>query len=415
MKEIVKIYGVDFEYDFLSGWIKYNRLCSGISQEALSFGICSKSHLSYFENGKKKLRSEIIELLLKKLEIKEIIQIDSIGLIRKKFNNMALAIEYSNYDEATNLFEEISKFEPMMILSPYNIEYKIYKMFYNFFVLKKNYEQLKKEHTILSKIFINLKNEIKYIFLLLSGKMFYKYVCNEKGINYLLNALKIKNTPIINYYIGFSYCFNAEPLRGTFYLEKSLNSYVSSGHYQNALWCHNALGICYSYLSVYDKAEDHFISGINGAKYFEETNIYEHLMTNISDLYMKKGDYIKALEYGLKALEVAKEPILIVVNCIEIYEHFKMNSEIEKLFDNYYLGKYKESKYFLLLKFTYLRINDFNRPDFYNIIIKEILSYYKSINYVELCDNIRKYMIVYLENRRRYKEATILYKELLRM
>lgn len=36
MDNIVCVLGNEFEYDFLSAWIKYNRTEAGISQEALS-------------------------------------------------------------------------------------------------------------------------------------------------------------------------------------------------------------------------------------------------------------------------------------------------------------------------------------------------------------------------------------------
>jgi hypothetical protein len=38
MDNFVCILGNKFEYDFLSAWIKYNRIKEGISQEALAHG-----------------------------------------------------------------------------------------------------------------------------------------------------------------------------------------------------------------------------------------------------------------------------------------------------------------------------------------------------------------------------------------
>lgn len=83
MKGTVKIFGENIEYDFISAWIKYTRLQKEYTQEYLAHGICSTSHLSYFENGRKTLRPEIIEALLDKLGIHKIEKIVNIGLIRQ--------------------------------------------------------------------------------------------------------------------------------------------------------------------------------------------------------------------------------------------------------------------------------------------------------------------------------------------
>jgi hypothetical protein len=40
MKDTILVFEKQFEYDFLSAWIKYNRLKMEICQEALAYGIC---------------------------------------------------------------------------------------------------------------------------------------------------------------------------------------------------------------------------------------------------------------------------------------------------------------------------------------------------------------------------------------
>src|SRR5690349_13076615 len=98
MESTIVVLGKELEYDFLSAWIKYTRIKNGYSQEALAHGICSISHLSYFENGKKRLRKEIIEALLKRLNIEKIDKLASIGLVRQKLNTMMNDIESFNYE-----------------------------------------------------------------------------------------------------------------------------------------------------------------------------------------------------------------------------------------------------------------------------------------------------------------------------
>lgn len=154
MKGQVQIFGKDIEYDFLAGWIKYNRLQRGYSQEALAYGICSKSHLSYFENGKKTLRGDVIEALLNKLDIHEITEISNIGRLRQKFHTMTLMIETYNNEEATKVYDDIKEMEEVIAGSPYNMEYKIHQLLYRSFVLDENYDVLKQDIKAIEKKFI---------------------------------------------------------------------------------------------------------------------------------------------------------------------------------------------------------------------------------------------------------------------
>ena len=66
MKSTLEVLGEELEYDFLSAWIKYTRM-----KNSLLHGTCSVSHLSYFKNGKKHLRKETIEILLRKLNVSD--------------------------------------------------------------------------------------------------------------------------------------------------------------------------------------------------------------------------------------------------------------------------------------------------------------------------------------------------------
>jgi tetratricopeptide (TPR) repeat protein len=124
---------------------------------------------------------------------------------------------------------------------------------YNNFVEHVSYNDLKQDITDLDKIYCSLSHELQYLYLFVSGKILYKYDDHNKGIERLTNAYKLKETSWINYNLGFSYCFNNEPLKGAYYLEKALESYEKNGRYINALWCHNYIGICYINLKIYEK------------------------------------------------------------------------------------------------------------------------------------------------------------------
>lgn len=410
----IKVFGEEFEYDFLSGWLKYLRLKSGYSQEYLSKGICSKSHLSYFENGKKRLRPEVVESLLEKLGMKEIPNLRAIGHIRKMFYDMIGAIEFNSLDDANNIYNELRTYENILRVSPYNIESKIFMMYYDFFVLKQEYHQLEAEIRAIDKIYSSLNMELKHHFMFVSGRIYYKYKSHEEGINRLEESGRIKSTPIGNYYLGFAYSFDDQPIKGVYFLEKALKSYTEAGRFSNALWCNNNLGICYVHLKMYNRAKDYYEAALNGATYFGLDKILGHVHVNLSDVYLKMGDYKNAMVWAEKSIETSKDPILPVVNCVDIYSRLGLKQKIKDMFDTYLVEEHKPSRYFKLLEFHFLRIYHKDQDIFQERVVKDILPYYRQINYIALCDEIRYELVGYYEKNRKYKEANKLYKEILR-
>ncbi len=390
MNEVIRIKNQEFEYDFLSGWIKYNRLKKGISQEALAYGICSKSHLSYFESGKRKLRTEIIEDLLTKLDVVDFSQVKNIGTLRQKLYHMTLCIEYLNLDEAKQVFEEVSKYESVIEKSPYNIEYKIYQLHYDYFVSDKDQDELKEEIKILDKIYSNLTDELKYLYMLTTGRFSFKHVSHKEGIRRLKLALSIKETPIINYYMGFSHCFDDNHLRAVLYFEKSLESYSSSGRYINSVLCHNYLGVCYTSLKMYKKAEDHFKTGITGAEHFDIKIILGHLYNNISHLYMCLEEYEIAKKWIKQGIITFNDPVLPASNLVEIHEKLNEIEDAKKVALYYLNPPFDKSRYHLMLYFNYLRIFTTHDELYYEKLSTLILPFYESINYIEICDFIKK-------------------------
>ncbi|WP_102400720.1 helix-turn-helix transcriptional regulator [Haloimpatiens massiliensis] len=413
MKGTVKIFNKEFEYDFLSAWIKYNRLQNQYTQEALAHGVCSTSHLSYFESGKKLLRGEIIEALLKKMNIHEIKEIYDMGAIRQKFYNMMFEIENLNYDNARAIYQEISSMEYLIILSPYNIEYTIYKFIYNFLLDKKSYTDLKQDVLTLDKIYSSLSEELKYLYMFMSGKLIFKYKDHDEGIQRLLAANKIKDTPWINYHLGFSYCFDDKPLKGVYYLEKSLESYERNGRYLNALWCHNYLGICYNFLNIHDESEKHFKAALTGGEYFNIDDILWHVYTNLSDLYLHLKKYNESVLWSKKALHTPHDPLLPASNYVEACIKLNKLEECKKIFSTYLVEEHKNSKYYYWLYFLNLSIFHIEEELFYEEVTQKILPYYQGINYIEFWKSIKIKLIEYLEKRRKYKEANKIYKELL--
>jgi len=412
LKGKIEVFGEELEYDFIAGWIKYNRLQRGYSQEALSYGICSTSHLSYFENGKKKLNADIIEAILEKLNIKDISNVVNIGNIRQNLYHMMSQIESFNPNGARTIYEQLQEADYIIAFSPYNIEYKIYQLVYHTIIDQKDYGELKNDIEVLDKIYTSLNKHLQYLFLLASGRVFYKYKSHKEGLSRLLKAYDIKETPLINYYLGFSYCFDNQHFRGTYYLEKALNAYEKSGQYISALWCHNYLGVCYTEMNMFTEAEMHFKATLTGAKHYNIDNLFCHLYVSLSHLYLCNRDYEQCISWVEEALKTKGDPILPACNYVEAYFMLNDIEKCKEILSLYLRDEYSQSLYYPLLKFHYLSMFHLEEEIFFKTVTEEILPYYEKINYYNVCKPIKLKLVEHFEKNKKYKAANEIYKEL---
>lgn len=284
---------------------------------------------------------------------------------------------------------------------------------YKTFVEGESYENLVQNLLNLDKVYTSLSQELIYIYLFVSGRIIFKYRDHNEGIERLLSAANIRETAWVNYCLGFSYCFNSQPLKGVYYLEKALERYEKNGQYINATWCNNYLGICYVYLKIYEKSEKHFKAALTGAEYFNFDQIFWHIYTNLSDLYFCMKNYTESKKWSKLALSLPNDSVLPACNYISAALKLNEIEEINNIFTIYLKPEYKASKYYLLLYFQYLKIFHIDDDIFYEAVTKEILPFYNDINYMAICRDIKLGLIEHFEKKRKYKEACCIYKDLL--
>lgn len=413
MKGQVKVFGKVIDYDFLAGWLKYNRLRRGYSQEALSHGICSKSHLSYFENGKKTLRQEVIEALLKKMDINEITEISSIGRLRQKFRTMYLMIETFNYEEATKIFEEICSMEEVIEGSPYNMEYRIYQLIYRSFVNNESYDDLEEDNNMIMKVYKTLREDLQHLYLFVASRILYRRSNESKYIKLLEEVRSKKETPWVNFQLGKALAYNNREVEGLYYLEKALNSYEKRGYYINAMWCHNFIGYCYAFLKDYKKAEKHLKTALNAAEFFGMQISCWHVYINLSYLHYYSRNYDLCKKYCLLAIEAnPDDPVLAAYNYAEVCYRLGETKEVEQTFAKYRREAYEDNRFYPLLNYFYYKVYHFEDDIFYEKC-KEIIDYYVKINHHKTTKDVRLGLIQHLEQKRKYKEATQIYRDLL--
>jgi tetratricopeptide (TPR) repeat protein len=301
---------------------------------------------------------------------------------------------------------------------------------YNILVERKPYDELKNSINAFDKIYDNLNKDLQHLYMLSTGKLIYDALSHAEGINRLEKALKLRDTPWINYRLGVAYCLNLEHLKSIVYLEKALNSYSMMGRYRNSLECHSFLGSSYAALKMYDQAESNFMAVLNGSDYFTLNKNIFSAYVDLARLYFNIGRYQDSVEYcqlamnppnssavddpWLKAAWHTNEQAMIAA-CIYIEVQISLNntSKCKEIFDKYLTHTYESSIYYGYLHSLYLSIYHFDEDIFYDEITNIILPHYKKIGYLSYYNKIQLLLIKHLEAKRRYKEANSIYKSLL--
>src|SRR5574344_1927055 len=237
---------------FTGAWVKYLRLEKGYTQGYVAHGICSISHLSYFENGKKKLHDDQIATVLKKLDVSEMTVPKDIQHIHTIMENMLTHIEDYDCESSTNEYEKLKVYEDVLKTSPFWFEYKVYSMIYLYFVKGKLMKDQASDIQMLDEIYESFPDNLRFWYLFISGTIYARDDKNDKGIERLKKAAQIRKTTWLYYITGVALSCSNDKGQAIFNFEKALDNYETGGRFQSAVWCKSYLGCCYSELGMFD-------------------------------------------------------------------------------------------------------------------------------------------------------------------
>jgi tetratricopeptide (TPR) repeat protein len=164
---------------------------------------------------------------------------------------------------------------------------------------------------------------------------------------------------------------------------------------------------------MFDEAERHFQAALTGAEHFNIKDIYWHLYCNFSHLCFNRGDLEECIRWTELALKAEGDPLLPAANYVEVYAKLGNFEKCKKMLDSYLVDKHKDSKYYKYLNFIYLSTFHLNDELFYREVTQKVLPFYEEANHFEICNVIKLKLIEHLENRRKYKEANKIYRDLI--
>ncbi len=161
-------------------------------------------------------------------------------------------------------------------------------------------------------------------------------------------------------FIGLNGCASVQILKANHYLQNEqyaqaiyeYDSALKQSHDKaSVMMITTNMGVAYTYLDNFDKAKEYYLKSINA---WPERGYYGYI--NLAGLFYKQGKIQEALEFSLKAMELANSPRFDEIEKSSYYnkntlkwgitaasEFYKLRSSFQKLTKEYELGNYSKA------------------------------------------------------------------------
>lgn len=402
--------------------IRKERLNQNMKQSYLAKDICSPSYLSKIENNSTQPSEEVLELLLDKLGIEDLINIKESDESKQKEYLLKIYKHITINRDENYAKETLNKLEALRF-SFSNSHFYLYCLI----------------HIRLSFFLNNDKNSSDYLDLLLIDKeklnefetyLLYKMLGiywhknnNQESIDNLEKALECSislnlsnwEKADIYYMYSLSSISNKRNIDAIKYSKQALKYFNESFQFKRSIEALLIQGIAYKNSFKFKEALRCYEKALEIVETFQIYKYKASIFQNLGSLYMKNMEYNTALDYFTKSLDL-KESIearlITIFSLIQVYsileDHNKMNIWIKKG-----LNEINETSEFISYKYHF---NIYKLLAENNLIkIEEYLT--RAIKYFEDKKDYRhcyKYCIKIgeiLQNRKKYKNSSLYYKK----
>ncbi|MBM7694633.1 transcriptional regulator with XRE-family HTH domain [Peribacillus deserti] len=302
-------------FEHIGNIIKINRIKQDISQEQLSRGICSISYLSKLENGKIIGSVDMIQPLLKELNLE--IDLEEVNqemqIIKENLNNL----NYKLFSGKLNSSDELELDLLANRISKYsNVDINAY-----YLLVKLRDATIKRSLQSAERII----NQIKSIYDQISGynkSLFCIYTAHKLLIENKHQEAKIKLTEVLSqenvslerwlkgylYYL-MSLCENHDYRISSclLYVEKALIIFQGEYYLSRCMDCLMIKGINYLRLNELEKAEESFAICENLLLKEPDTGRQLKVLHNRALILQKRGRNEEAISYLLNTVHMKQE------------------------------------------------------------------------------------------------------------
>ncbi|PFA69803.1 hypothetical protein CN378_03275 [Bacillus sp. AFS015802] len=311
--------------------IRYFRRAKKMTQEDLSQGICSVSHLSKIENGTKEVNDETLTLLFSRLDV------DFSDLKTDLAENQILIEELDRFiifqdkERAETTFDNLCEKEKLFLSSTFIhrfllIKYRYYLFNDNLVECSKIKETLEDHYKILNLSEMKTLEFFNGIYYLKSGLL-------EDSFRLLHNCLESESLQQedLYYYLALvSGKLNKLGYAIT-YAIKALDVFQKSFNTTRTLHVHMLLGILYTQINVPTEAFYHLNTVLFKATYFKKEELLVSVHHNLGLLYKGQEEYKLALRQFTLSQKIAEQMEINSVSTLyEIVNIHLLQDENEK-------------------------------------------------------------------------------------
>ncbi len=307
-----------------------------MSQEKLSQGILTTSHLSDIESNQSEPSHNHLELLADRLELNMNVFKDSIITdIDDKLFSCYNSTVSQNAKEARKMFNYINEeyriglksMHPDTQLLYIVVKLKFYLLILNKKVIESLYNQMK-------ELPISLNPVIEYIRKKTLGIYYYRINNNLESTLALKDALAMANELNITeedkaelyYQIALTSEKTSAVFESIHFAEKALILYQKLYFYRRSAECHVILGLNYHKIQQFDKAEKNYISAKKIGVELQDVYLESMAMHNLGCIQSFIGNSEEAIFYFLESLKMKKQEDRSLYSiCTLVREYHKLN------------------------------------------------------------------------------------------
>lgn len=369
--------------------IRYFRKLQGLTQEQLSQGICSVSHLSKIENGYENPSIYIIEDLCKKLNIssEELASDHVIASVNEQLKQWYTYLCNRDKEKATNMLATIQDNIEHVHCPEVQLKYKLFLLRYKVLMRKlQDASCLMKE---IDQHQEKIHGELKYYYCLFYGFYFYIKEDYTKALQLFVQAEKISvrsanHDPEIYYVLALVNMNLYRTYYSIEYAEKASELYVKECNYVRTIECQILLGINMINIFNFTQASHHLTNALDAAQLLNNRELIGTIYHNLGYLYLSQNDYEQAIDNYNKCMEYNDHSLyerdVRTYYCLakayfELEDYTSASDWIQK---GYQLAQENELTQFVLhFKVLKSQVNEQSLSSLEDIIKNEVLPYFE--------------------------------------
>jgi HTH-type transcriptional regulator, quorum sensing regulator NprR len=361
--------------------LKYYREQKGYTQEQLSKGVCSVSHLSKIERGITEYSGEITTILSKQLKINiqdEVRKFESFEETLEEWKNAIVMLDTENMKVKkaaldVNLLKDIPDFQVHYSL----LLARHYLVFYEIEKCQNLMEKIK-------KIDINLSPYESNLYKHVQGIYYFSIRSYKNSIEVLKKIESSYPSEEYYYHMAISYHAVHDNALAYYYAQKALRYFQETLNFTRILDTESLIILQLNAQSQFSLKEtrNYYYKLIQSAKKIQSADRLTKLYYNLGQELLRRKHFEEAKEYLEEGLTLVKEEDFLYLTMLDLYIDICYKGNLkskESLLSNakkgQHLAKKRKDQRYLYFKLHVLLLNG-KEDSYYDYVEKKVLPYF---------------------------------------